>query len=100
MPVRPAQRRERIIARMRRKQKAFQPGPGQLLQSAPLRDRHQNGGLLTAPGYDLRPVRQARVNELAEPRLGVLNLPCPGHGFPALIMLTIYMTSLNSGQAG
>ena len=56
-------------------QQLFQRRAGGSLQAAPIVHGHQNGGLGAALGDDLRTLAQARLQELAEARLGVLDRP-------------------------
>ena len=64
----------------------LQVRPGHALQSAPLLDGEEYGGLNISLGNDLRPFSKGCVEELTEPRLGILYWPCLAHGSPQFLL--------------
>jgi hypothetical protein len=53
----------------------FEAGPGGPFEPFPFFDRHQNSGLNSAAGNNLRTLLDGRVQELAKARLCILYLP-------------------------
>ena len=64
----------------------LQVRPGHALQPAPLLDGEEYGGLNISLGNDLRPFSKGCVEELTEPRLGILYWPCLAHGSPQFLL--------------
>ena len=58
-----------------REQQLLEVGLCELLQSPPLLDRDEDSGFHASLGNDLWPFGEAGGEELAESRLGVLDLP-------------------------
>jgi len=56
-------------------QKFLQCRPRCMLQPAPIGYRHKHSGIGTSPGYELRSVPEACVEELAKTGLCILNWP-------------------------
>ena len=78
----PARRREVVGPRLRREQQLLQVRPGHPLQPPPLLDGKQNSGFDAAPGHNLRPFGERGIQQLAEPRFGILDRPSPAHSSP------------------
>ena len=70
---------ERLSAGTGGKQQVLEAGLGDFLQAPPLLNRDKNRCLNPSLGNDLRPFREACGKELAETRLGLLNLPHFAH---------------------
>ena len=81
-----AWRRKIFRPRLRGEEQIFQVRPSHALQPAPLLDGEEHGGLNTALGYNLRPFGKGGVEELTEPRLGILNWPSLAYGSPQLLL--------------
>ena len=78
-------RRSKLLGPCLRCEEQFlQIRPCHPLQPPPLLDGKENGGLNSALGHDLRPFGDRDIEELAEPRLGILNRPFPAHASPQL----------------
>ena len=67
------------------KEQLLQVRLGHPLQPAPLLDWKEHSSFDTAPGHDLWPFRESGIQQLAEPRLGILDRPSPAHGSPQLL---------------
>ena len=66
--------------RFRGEEQILQVRPGHPLQSPPLLDGKEHGGFHSPFGNDLRPFREGGIEQLAEPRLGVLDRSSLAHG--------------------
>jgi len=88
--------RDQVVeARLRREQPFLETGPGSLLQPLPFFDWHQNGGLDSPPGNDLRSLLDGCIQKLTKTRFRVLHLPRSQASPPRLgsIILTSHLPS-------
>lgn len=74
-----ARRRRGIRPRFGSEQQLLEVRLRELFQSPPLLNRDEHGGFHASLGHDLWPFGEAGGEELAESRLGVLDLPDLAH---------------------
>ncbi len=82
---------------LRGEEDLLQVRPAHPLQPAPLLDGKEHCGFHTALGHDLRPFDEGGIEELAEPRLGILNRPLLAH---ALLPITFALASCQPRSNG
>ena len=73
--------------RLRGEEQLLQVRPAHPLQPPPLLDGEEHCRFHPALSHDLRPFGEGSIEELAEPRLGVLNRPFPARDSPHLSMM-------------
>ena len=72
-----ARRRKVVGPCLRGEEQLLQVRLGHLLQPPPLLDRKEHSSFDPAPGHDLWPFGERGIQQLAKPRLGILNRPSP-----------------------
>ena len=83
----PSPRWRKLLSTSRRgEEKLLYIRPGPLFQSSPLSDGKKHRGLYTAPGHDLRSFSEGRIEQFAEPGLGILNGPLLTHFSPPALL--------------
>src|SRR5258708_3391104 len=91
----PTALRDREVCSGGRGQQEFLQGRARSpLQALPVLQGHKHRRDGTALRYDLRPLIQTRLDELAEPRLGVLDRPTFHRGNASALLQTSQGTSL------
>ena len=91
-----------VEARFGCEQPFLETRPGSSLEPFPFFDRHQNGGLNSSSGDELRSLFDGRIQQFTEARLSVLHLPRshvpPLHTSSFIILTTQISSQLRLGR--